>query len=38
MARGPLRATVFFLMETMVASGMEETPLMITGVTETSSH
>lgn len=29
---------MFFLIEVMVASGIEETPLMISGVTETSSH
>jgi hypothetical protein len=37
-ARGPLRAMVFFLILTMASSGMLETPFTMTGVTDTSSH
>jgi hypothetical protein len=29
---------VFFLIETMASSGIDEAPLIITGVTETSCH
>lgn len=35
-ARGPLSATVFFLIDTMAFSGIEEAPLMMIGVTSTS--
>lgn len=37
-ARGPLSATVFFLMLTIAFSGIVEMPSTSTGVTETSSH
>lgn len=37
-ARGPLRATVFFLMEATASGGMVETPSMMVGVTSTSSQ
>lgn len=38
MARGPLRAIVFFLIEWMASAGMVETPSTRMGATETSSH
>lgn len=37
-ARGPLRAIVFFLMLEMASAGMVETPSTRMGATETSSH
>lgn len=37
-ARGPLSAIVFFLIDLIAFSGIVETPSMMTGVTSTSSH
>lgn len=37
-ARGPLSAIVFFLIDLIAFSGMVETPSTRTGVTSTSSH
>ena len=37
-ARGPLRAIVFFLMEATASAGIVETPSTIVGVTSTSSQ
>ena len=37
-ARGPFKATVFFLTEAMAASGMAVLPFLRMGVTSTSSH